>query len=1304
MSERIYPWRRFWCPRASQINLGDRGYLCDPESEYGHLLNPELVGLDAIAAVPCLILLGEPGIGKSQEMKNLFKHTVESIKPSHPPLEINLRSCNSLAIDLIQNPDFIDWNNGEHRLYLFLDSLDEGMLTVANLATQIADEFSKAMYRNKLDRLYLRIACRTAVFPRILEEKVEELWKENNTAIYELAPLRRIDVENAAKEENIESQEFLSEVWGKALVPLAIKPLTLRFLLNIYKSNGNQFPSDQTLCSLYLKGCKLLCEENNLSRQGSNQRGTLEADQRLIIAARIAAITVFANRFAIWTGSSQGEMPVEDVKSEQLILGNEFSNDKSIDVTASAIREVLDTGLFSSRGLSRMGWAHQSYSEFLAAWYLKQHEVPLVQIKKLIFSSGNSDRRLIPQLHETAAWLASMREDVFQEIIKTDPDVLLQSDIPNDFNVIKLIVNNLLQQYETGELFGWDRNNYRNYAKLNHPELAEQLRPYIYSSSKQVDARDLAIDIAEVCKLSEIQEDLLNLAFDASQPIRLRAAKAIVSIGDTSTKFKLEPLAIAQLPEDENDSLKGYSLQATWPDYLTAEELFQSLTPPKKRNLYGKYRMFLEYQMVPKLHLNDLVVALDWLIIQGVRCLGHPFEEVGDAILLKAWQNFELPGVIEKFTEVALLQWRKYQSIIISQHHEIQQQFNSLFLHDTEKRYALIEQVVSIISVTEEDPYFLFADLTKEILVIDFDWMIEMLRISDCEKAQRIWTHLIKRGFLGSQNVYQISTLIVATQTNDILYREFGDYFKVIDLDSDLAAFQRSEYLEMKEMNNLYQMPLLELSTKDRIVQCLEQLESGNIAIWWDLNRQMTLKLDSQHYGDEFELDLTQLPGWQEAEETIQQRIIQGAKSYIQQQDKISYEWIGTDTCNLSAIAGCKAFYLLMQEDLTFLEQLPPEIWKKWSPIIIASPNNDQKDSYLELVKCAYFNSPDNSLHTLLELIDKENLKNDDLFVIHLFNQCWDERLKLSLLEKLQDSTLKPEFIEQLLEWLLERGASEAKDFAKSLIISPIPLTDNDRKKTLVGAKILVEKSDPSSWSLLWSIIQEDSSFGCQVIELVAIRYPNGIILNISEQQLAELYVWLVSQYPYDEDSDYSNQVMAHSVTNRDCVAELRNSILFQLKERGTIQSCNEIQRLIQILPGITCLGRTLIEAQTNMRRRTWQALSPEEILQLVVIQQPSNSELHNQLKNIERKTQQMADEPKIDNSVRINNSKINGDVNTGNIENRGNPNTGFDWKGWLAIIIPVMGLFMSGVFNDEIKKFFSNPKPSPQIHKNLDK
>jgi predicted NACHT family NTPase len=281
MSEKVYNWKRFWCSRTAQVNPDDRGYLYDPESEYRHLPNPELVELEAIADIPCLILLGEPGIGKSQEMKNLLKYTGETIKPPHRTLERNLRSCNNLETYLIQNQDFIDWINGEHRLYLFLDSLDEGMLTVTNLAIQLVDEFSQDKYSDKLDRLYLRIAGRTAILSRLLEEGLQRLWAEN-LAIYELAPLSKVDVENAAIEEGVGSHHFLSEAWSKTFVSLAIKPVTLKFLINIYKHNGGQFPSDQTLDSLYWDGCKLLCEETNLARISAGQTGILEPEQRRV--------------------------------------------------------------------------------------------------------------------------------------------------------------------------------------------------------------------------------------------------------------------------------------------------------------------------------------------------------------------------------------------------------------------------------------------------------------------------------------------------------------------------------------------------------------------------------------------------------------------------------------------------------------------------------------------------------------------------------------------------------------------------------------------------------------------------------------------------------------------------------------------------------------------------------------------------------------------------------------------------------------------------------------------------------------
>src|SRR2546427_9331382 len=68
-SEERCPWKRFWCPWEKSISFADDGFVFDPESEYGILMNPALITLESVAASPCAILLGEPGLGKSDALR-----------------------------------------------------------------------------------------------------------------------------------------------------------------------------------------------------------------------------------------------------------------------------------------------------------------------------------------------------------------------------------------------------------------------------------------------------------------------------------------------------------------------------------------------------------------------------------------------------------------------------------------------------------------------------------------------------------------------------------------------------------------------------------------------------------------------------------------------------------------------------------------------------------------------------------------------------------------------------------------------------------------------------------------------------------------------------------------------------------------------------------------------------------------------------------------------------------------------------------------------------------------------------------
>ena len=113
MTDLIYDWKRFWCPREDIINLSDGGYLYDPDSYLGKFYNPVLVPFESISDILCLILLGEPRIGKTCTIRT----ELERIKPliekqGNKILFLDLRSYGSedrLFRDLFESSTFISW-------------------------------------------------------------------------------------------------------------------------------------------------------------------------------------------------------------------------------------------------------------------------------------------------------------------------------------------------------------------------------------------------------------------------------------------------------------------------------------------------------------------------------------------------------------------------------------------------------------------------------------------------------------------------------------------------------------------------------------------------------------------------------------------------------------------------------------------------------------------------------------------------------------------------------------------------------------------------------------------------------------------------------------------------------------------------------------------------------------------------------------------------------------------------------------------------------------------------------------------
>ena len=143
MSSQTYNWKRLWCPRTGSVSLADGGYLYVPALRLPGVSNA--VAFESLAATPCLVLLGEPGIGKSTTMKAEHASIENQVaETGDATLWFDLRSYQTdirLCQAIFDHSVFQAWVKGTHRLHLFLDSMDECLLQINTLASLLTEEF-----------------------------------------------------------------------------------------------------------------------------------------------------------------------------------------------------------------------------------------------------------------------------------------------------------------------------------------------------------------------------------------------------------------------------------------------------------------------------------------------------------------------------------------------------------------------------------------------------------------------------------------------------------------------------------------------------------------------------------------------------------------------------------------------------------------------------------------------------------------------------------------------------------------------------------------------------------------------------------------------------------------------------------------------------------------------------------------------------------------------------------------------------------------------------------------------------------
>ncbi len=555
-----------------------------------------VVTVRELAEVPVFVLLGEPGMGKSETMKALAR------------LVLGEQGQPITANDFIVLP--VSSHNADRPA--FIDALDEAR---AGGDTTVWRELRKTIAHCGLTRF--GVSCRIADWQGTDAQDLATVAHGQRIRVFALDPLTPEQRHAVLNSEDIEDvDQFETKAQALGFSDMLGNPQSLKLLVAAVKKNQGQWP--QTRREAFELACQeLVREPNQRHRQAQRSVALLSEEHLLDAAGWLCALMLLSNQNEVADEAlamdDQSGAPLSEVLDALPADG----------CSTDAIRQVLQRRVFIKPG----GYSatHRTVAEYLAARYIakriRQGGLLPARVAALMLASP---QHLVSNLRGLAGWLASLSEPVRGPLFSADPAAVLDY---GDLSLLpqldkQTLIERLSAHPGTANLSNiWHKSSL--YAPLVQADmqgfvatwLAELQSEHPTSSSQTTTAYVLLDALHHVSKDERWVAPLLELIRNTAMYIGVRdqALGALIVHAPTITSLALlEELQLGRL-QDPDGRLTGDLLRHLYPEHVRPAQVLRFLSIPVTTRQSTDFRLFWDHDIAkltpPKL-LPELMDAM----------------------------------------------------------------------------------------------------------------------------------------------------------------------------------------------------------------------------------------------------------------------------------------------------------------------------------------------------------------------------------------------------------------------------------------------------------------------------------------------------------------------------------------------------------------------------------------------------------------------------------------------------------------------------------------------------------------------